>query len=48
MVYQLGGNVSVTLSLLSLSPERKVKRYNVYFVNIHVFHTEEYENDIKT
>jgi hypothetical protein len=41
-VYQLGGNASVTLSLLSLSPKRKVKCYNKYFINEHVFHTEEY------
>jgi len=31
-----------SLSSLSLSPERKVKCYNGYFVNGYVFHTEEY------
>jgi hypothetical protein len=41
-VYQLGGNASVTLSLLSLGAERKVKCYNRYFINEHVFHTKEY------
>jgi hypothetical protein len=47
-VYQLGRNASVTLSLLSLGPERKVKCYNKYFINGHVFHTKEYEHDKKT
>ena len=47
-VYELGGNASVTLSLLSLSPKRKVKRYNMYFVNVHVFHIEEYWYGRKT
>ena len=41
-VYQSGGNASVTLSLLSLSHKNKVKCYNGYFVNEHVFYTEEY------
>jgi len=35
-------NASVSLSLLSLDPKRKVKCYNVYFVNEYVFHTKEY------
>jgi hypothetical protein len=35
----LGRNASVSLSLLSLGPERKVKCYNEYFVNGYVFHT---------
>jgi len=47
-VYQLRGNANVTLNLLSLDPERKVKCYNMYFVNRHVFHTEEYGQDRKT
>jgi ABC-type uncharacterized transport system permease subunit len=41
-IYQLGRNVNVILSLLSLSLKRKVKCYNEYFFNEHVFHTEEY------
>jgi hypothetical protein len=40
-VYQLRGNASVTFNLLSLDPERKVKCYNMYFINGHVFHTKE-------
>jgi hypothetical protein len=40
-VYQLGGNASVTLNL-SLEPKRKVKCYNEYFINGHMFHTKEY------
>ena len=47
-VYQLVGNASVTLNLLSLSPERKMKCYNEYFINGHVFHTEEYSQVRKT
>jgi len=47
-IYQLEMNASVTLSLLSLSPQRKVKRYNKYFINGRVFLTEEYENGRKT
>jgi len=41
-------NASVLLSLLSLDPERKVKCYNMYFVNEYVFHTEEYEHGRNT
>jgi hypothetical protein len=41
-------NASVSLSLLSLGPERKVKCYNKYFINGYVFHTEEYEHGRKT
>jgi hypothetical protein len=37
-----------SLSSLSLSPERKVKCYNMYFVNGYVFHTEEYGHERKT
>jgi hypothetical protein len=44
----LGGNACVTLNLLSLDPERKVKCYNGYFINGHVFHTEEYGQGRKT
>jgi hypothetical protein len=47
-IYQLEMNASVTLSLLSLSPQRKAKRYNKYFINGRVFLTEEYENGRKT
>ena len=47
-VYQSEGNVSVTLYLLNLGPERKVKCYNEYFINGHVFHTKEYEHGRKT
>jgi len=46
--YQLGENVSVTLNLLSLGPERKVKCYNRYFINGYVFHTENYGQSRKT
>jgi hypothetical protein len=41
-------NANVLLSLLSLDPERKVKCYNMYFVNEYVFHTEEYEHERNT
>jgi hypothetical protein len=41
-------NASVSLSLLSLGPKRKVKCYNEYFINGYVFHTEEYEHGRKT
>jgi hypothetical protein len=44
----MGGSVAISLSLLSLGPERKVKYYNGYFVNEYVFHTEEYEHGRKT
>jgi len=47
-IYQMGGSVAISLSLLSLGPERKVKCYNGYFVNGYVFHTEEYEHGRKT
>jgi hypothetical protein len=33
-------SVIISLSLLSLCPERKVKCYNGYFVNGYVFHIE--------
>jgi hypothetical protein len=44
----MGGNATISLSLLSLGPERKVKCYNGYFVNGYVFHTEEYRHGRKT
>ena len=44
----MGGSVAISLSLLCLSPERKVKCYNGYFVNGYVFHTEEYGHGRKT
>jgi hypothetical protein len=47
-VYQMGRSVSISLYSLSLSPERKVKCYNGYFVNGYVFHTEEYGHGRKT
>ena len=33
----MGGSASISLSLLSLGPERKVKCYNGYFINGYVF-----------
>jgi hypothetical protein len=39
----LRGNTSVTLNLLCLGPERKIKCYNEYFINEHVFDIEEYD-----
>jgi hypothetical protein len=42
------GCAAISVSLLSLDPERKVKCYNGYFVNGYVFHTEEYGNGRKT
>jgi len=44
----MGGSVAISLSLLSLVLERKVKCYNGYFVNEYVFHTEEYGHRRKT
>ena len=44
----MGGSAAISLSLLCLGPERKVKCYNGYFVNGYVFHTEEYEHGRKT
>ena len=43
----MGGNATVTLSLLSLSLKRNVKCYNGYFINRHVFHIEEYKQGKK-
>ena len=44
----MGGSDAISLSLLSLGPERKVKCYNEYFVNGYVFHTEKYGHGRKT
>jgi len=44
----MGGSAAISLSLLSLGPERKVKCYNGYFVNGYMFHTEEYGHGRKT
>jgi hypothetical protein len=44
----MGGSAAISLSLLSLCPERKVKCYNEYFFNGYVFHTEEYGYGRKT
>jgi len=41
-VYQIGRSAAISLSSLSLGPERKVKCYNEYFVNGYVFHIKEY------
>ena len=43
----MGRSAAISLSSLSLGPERKVKCYNRYFVNGYVFHTEEYEHEKK-
>jgi len=47
-VYQMGVSAAISLSLLSLGLERKVKCYNRYFVNEYIFHTEEYGHGRKT
>ena len=47
-MYQIRGSVAISLSLLSLGPERKVKCYIRYFVNGYVFHTKEYKHGRKT
>jgi hypothetical protein len=44
----MGGSAAISLSLLSLGPERKVKCYNEYFVNGYVFHNKEYGHGRKT
>jgi hypothetical protein len=44
----MGASATISLSLLSLGPERKVKCYNRYFVNGYIFHTEEYRHERKT
>ena len=38
----MGRNINVTLNLQCISLERKVKWYNKYFINEHVFLTKEY------
>jgi len=35
-VYQLKENINDSLNLLYLDPERKVKYYNIYFINIYM------------
>jgi len=44
----MGRSAVISLSSLSLSPKRKVKCYNGYFVNGYVFHIEEYGHGRKT
>jgi hypothetical protein len=44
----MGGSAVISLSLLILGLERKVKCYNEYFVNGYFFRTEEYEYGRKT
>jgi len=44
----MGVSATISLSSLSLSPERKVKCYNGYFVNGYIFHTKEYGHGRKT
>ena len=44
----MGGSVAILLSLLSLSPKRKVKCFNEYFINGYVFYTREYRHGRKT
>jgi len=47
-VYRLRGNTSVTLNLLCLGPERKIKCYNDYFINEHIFYIKEYDHTKNT
>ena len=44
----MGGNAIGILNLLYLSPERKVKCWNEYFINGHIFHTKEYGQGRRT
>jgi len=44
----MGGSAAISLSLLGLGLERKVKCYNGYFFNGYVFHIEEYGHGRKT
>jgi hypothetical protein len=44
----MGGSTDISLSLLSLFLERKVRCYNEYFINGYVFHTKEYGHWRKT
>ena len=41
-------SAAMSLSSLSMGPERNVKCYNEYFINRYVFHTKEYRHKIKT
>jgi len=43
----MGGNASGSLNLLCLDPERKVKYYNMYFINGYVFHIKDYGQNRK-
>ena len=47
-VYKLGRNASITFSSLSLGPKKNMKCYNEYFINEHLYHTEEYGHGRKT
>jgi hypothetical protein len=44
----MGGSAAISLFLLSLCLERKVRCYNEYFINGYVFHIEEYGHERKT
>jgi hypothetical protein len=44
----MGVSAAISLSLLSLGSERKVKCYNGYFISGYIFHTEEYGHERKT
>jgi len=44
----MGRSDAISLTSLSLGPERKVKCYNRYCFNGYVFHTAEYEHGRKT
>jgi len=47
-VYQIRRNVSGSLNYICLDPKRKVKCYNIYFINEYVFQTEECGQGRKT
>jgi hypothetical protein len=47
-VYQLGGNASITLNLLSFGPERKVKCSIIGISLMNVFNTKKYSQGRKT
>lgn len=47
-IYLLRWNTSFTLNLISLGNEKKVKYYNKYFINGHVFYIEDYVQGRKT
>jgi len=44
LVYQMRSNAIGSLNLLCLGIEKKIKYFNIYFVNRYVFHTEEYDH----